>query len=280
VDSLYKDGFDDGGSLVVSFDVPTDIPPFVGASAFEPADLVEFLPTAAGVCSGTVWVIALANPVLDATTTIPPMPLSSNVDGADDPHLRWILAFDVPTNLPPALPATAPAIPGMLVEWDGGALAFSSFEVLGGWPISSIVDGVSCGGARPGRVPDTSVKLDKAVAPVGDIVLSWGPSCAAPEAAQDYQIYEGTLGTWYNHSCVVDTDPPFTLTEQITPAVGNTYYLVVPLNRCKGTEGSYGKCSPSAACGAGNERPVGSPQCPLGGPPFVTRVLPDPILCP
>lgn len=273
LDAVYKDGFDAGGSLVVSFDVPTDIPPFVGPAAFEPSDLVRFVPTGLGVCSGTVWTVAAANPVVDATATAPPMPISSNVDGADDGGMKWVLAFDVPTDLPPTFPAAGPATPGTLVEWDAVAGTFSTFEVLLGWPISSIVDGLTCGGLRPGRVP-TTMLMDKAVAPLGDVVLFWGASCASPEAAQDYEIYQGTIGSWYSHLALVCTDAVPSLTEQITPGAGSQYYLVVPKNRCKGSEGSYGRCS-AGFCGAGDERPVGAPQC-----PSVVQALPDPALCP
>jgi hypothetical protein len=268
IDAVYKDGFDVGGDMVVSFDVPTDVPPF--PAPFEPGDLVRFSPTAGGVCSGGTWSITAANPVVDASATAPPIPITSNVDGADDRIGKWTLAFDVPTDLPPAFPSTAPATPGILVEWDGIVGAFSTFEALAGWPITGIVDGLTCGGIRPGRVP-TTMTVGKAGA---DIVLTWAASCGAPEAAQDYEIYVGTIGTWYSHVPLVCTDAAPFLTEQFAPGPGNRYYLVVPKNRCAGSEGSYGRCS-AGVCGGGDERPAGGPQC-----PSVTRVLPDPVLCP
>ena len=50
-----------GGTLLLSFDAPTDVPPFVGAAAFEPSDLARFTPLGIGSCPG--WTIAAANPL-------------------------------------------------------------------------------------------------------------------------------------------------------------------------------------------------------------------------
>ena len=261
VDAVYMDTKDDG-DIIVSFDVPTDIPPFAGPTAFEPSDLVRFAPLGAGKCPGAGFAIVAANPVLDATTTVPPIPISTNVDGAEEASPKWVVAFDVPTDLPPFAGPTA-FVPGDLVEWNGTTLAFSSFEVLTGWPISGIVDGVTCGGSA-GRVP-TTMTVTKAVSP--NIRLSWSPSCLT-DGGQDYGIYEGTLGTYYSHTLKVCTDAPPALTETIAPAAANRYYLVVPINKCKPEEGSYGRCSTPAACGAGNERPIGTSTCAAQRLPF------------
>ncbi len=273
IDSVYLDG-GDTADLIVGFDVPTDVPPFVGPTAFEPNDLVRFVPTGPGICPG--WTIAAANPVLDATLTLPPIPITTNTDGAD--RLRpgptpvsagWVVAFDVPTDLPP-FAGPAAFTPGDLVEYNGVLGVFSLFEPLLGWPISSIVDGVSCGGGTPGRV-FVNMMMGKAVAPAGDLVFVWTGSCAA--GAQDYGIYQGTILAWYSHSLLTCTDPPPFLTEQLTPGGGDHYYLVVPLSTCKGIEGSYGRCS-TGLCLPGDERPVGGAVC------AAPQVIPTAPACP
>ena len=65
-------------SLLLSFDAPTDVPPFVG---FEPADLVRFVPLGVGVCPG--WAIAAANPAFDASAAGTGVAISSITEGAD-----------------------------------------------------------------------------------------------------------------------------------------------------------------------------------------------------
>ena len=118
-----------------------------------------------------------------------------------------------------------------------------------GWPTSSKVDGLSCL-ANPGLVPPT-IKVNKAAAPPTDLIISWSPSCA--DGAQDYGIYQGTLGAWYSHTALDCNDAGSDRLEQVAPAAGSAYYLVVPMNY-KG-EGSYGRRS------SGVERPVGTTVC-------------------
>jgi hypothetical protein len=262
VDSVYLQG-GDTGDLIVSFDVPTDIPPFIGPTAFEPSDLVQFAPIVPGIiCPG--WAIVAANPVLDGTTTLPPIPITTSTDGGDSLPTGNVLAFDVPTDLPP-FAGPAAFTPGDLVEWDAVAGAFALFVPLGGWPISSIVDGVSCGGSTPGRVL-LFMTVGKAAAPPG-IIFVWPGSCLS--GGQDYGIYEGMIGAWYSHVPVACVDLPPVLTEPILPAAPDSYYLVVPQNTCRGVEGSYGRCSPGI-CLPFNERPVGAVVC------AAPQVLPPP----
>jgi hypothetical protein len=259
VDAVVMDGGDatcssgTGGTLLLSFDAPTSILPF--PAPFEPADLVRFVPLGIGTCPG--WTIAAANPAFDASAAGLGIAISSATDGADRATdystgvSTTVLAFDVPTDV---APPAATYVPGQLVASD--ALGFSLFESLGGWPISSLVDGLSCGG-NAGRVP-ANIIVDKAVAPAGDLVITWSASCS--QGADDYGIYEGTLGVWYSHTAndCLDDGPP--LTEQITPmAPGDRYFLVVPYSGCRG-EGSYGSCN-TAVCLAGDERPPGGATC-------------------
>jgi hypothetical protein len=266
IDAIHTDG-GDTGDLIVSFDVPTDVLPFPGT--FAPSDLVRFGATGAGVCTGHS--IVAANPDFVSAAAGPGVPISTNADGADGlPNIRRIFAFDIPTDIPPFAGPTA-FIPGQIAEWDAPTGTWQLFLTLGGWPISSIVDGLSCGGTTPGRVDPPTMMIAKATFPPGNIILNWPGSCAA--GAQDYGIYEGTIGTWYSHTAILCNDTPPLLQEQIAPGSGNRYYLVVPLNDCNRSEGSYGRCSPGK-CLAGDERPTGTSVC------AVPQLLPTPPACP
>jgi hypothetical protein len=266
IDSIQMAGGDQG-DLILGFDVPTDFP---GFPSFEPADLVRFGPNLPGICPNS-WTLLAANPEFDASAASPAVPLSTNTDGADGlAAIRQILAFDVPTDLPP-FAGPAAFVPGQLAEWNSSASAWLPFETLIGWPISSVVDALSCGGTTPGRVDPPAMTMRKAVTPVGDIILDWPGSCAS--GAQDYGIYEGAIGTWYGHSAVACTDTPPLLSETITPGAADHYYLVVPLNDCNRSEGSYGRCS-AGLCLSGDERPIGTAVC------AAPQVLPTPPACP
>jgi hypothetical protein len=144
-------------------------------------------------------------------------------------------------------------LPGELVSTD--SVTFALFEPLAGWPISGVVDGIACGG-NPGRVPVTML-VNPALAPAGDLILDWSASCS--QGADDYGIYEGTIGVWYDHTANDCNDGAVLLTEQITPQVGDRYFLIAPKSGCRG-EGSYGRCD-SGVCLVGDERPVGAATC-------------------
>jgi hypothetical protein len=225
--------------LIVGFDVPTTI----GAFTFDPGDLVRFLPTGAAGCAA--WTLAPANPAFDASAAGAGVALSSNVTDSDGKPAAPVLSFDVPTSLGP--PGVVTFVPGQLVAWNGAA--YSLYEGLTGWPSSSGIHGIS-GLANPGTVP-TTITLGKAVAPAGDVIVNWSASCA--DGAEDYGIYEGTIGTWYSHTSKDCSDLGSNRTEQITPGAGNRYYLVVARN--SQAEGSYGQAS------SGAERPVGTAVC-------------------
>jgi hypothetical protein len=82
-----------------------------------------------------------------------------------------------------------------------------------------------------------------------NVALSWSPSCSA--ADNNYEVYEGAVGTWYNHvpvNCAVGAT-----STTFAPAAGNRYYLVVPTNGV--SEGSYGENN------AGAERPASTAAC-------------------
>lgn len=234
VDAVYLVG-GDAGDLVVSFDVPVTI----GTFQFNPADLVRFVHTGTG-CSG--WTLAATNPEFNSAIAGIGIKGSSNVVAAARVGGKLVLSFDVPTDLGP--PGVTTYVPGQLVAWDGAN--FSLFQGLAGWPTSGVVAGVATGG-NPGRVPPT-IHVDKAGA---NVTVSWSTSCS--QGADDYEIYEGTIGAWYSHTSKACTDTAHDLMETFAPKVGNDYYLVVPRNVVE--EGSYGTNA------GGVERPIGAAQC-------------------
>ncbi|HEY3174186.1 MAG TPA: hypothetical protein VGK94_00335 [Candidatus Polarisedimenticolia bacterium] len=211
VDAVFLDG-GDAGDLVLSFDVPATI----GGQTFDPADLVRF--------DGSAFSL-----FLDASATVPPIPPTTNVTGADRRGPLTILTFDVPTTLDGQT-----FLPGQLVSWDGSG--FSSFYMDPGWPAGSGIDALALL-PQPGAVPPT---IDVALAspPGGRLRLriTWEASCSA--GAEDYAIYEGTIGSWYSHGALDCSDDGGDRMEEFSPGSGNRYYLVVPLNA--NDEGSYG----------------------------------------
>lgn len=108
--------------------------------------------------------------------------------------------------------------------------------------------------APPGEVPGSPVAplqpLHIGKGPTGTLELTWSPSCRVTDT--DYAIYAGTIGSYYSHDAASCTTGGLTAAT-ITPASGNVYYLVVPLNA--GAEGSYGTAS------SGAQRPPATPGC-------------------
>ncbi len=107
----------------------------------------------------------------------------------------------------------------------------------------------STGNAVPGEA--ATLLLDKSVLVVDNLVLSWQASCGA--SAQTYAIYEGLIGNWYSHNRIDCSDAGADLTEEITPHIGDRYYLVVPFDA--NDEGSYGTATLTG------ERPPGISTC-------------------
>lgn len=110
----------------------------------------------------------------------------------------------------------------------------------------------SCVGAGSvpdgGALPGTPLRLDKAENDA--VTLRWGASCATADG--DYAVYEGQLGGFTDRTprtCSTGGALSFSL----TPAAGNTYYLIVPVHADR--EGSYG------TDGSGIERPQGTGAC-------------------
>jgi hypothetical protein len=135
----------------------------------------------------------------------------------------------------------------------GGWFDACFLGVSGNWVFVVEYRKVTCGSSGPGAVPDGAdvpgapLVLDRGAA--STLELSWGVSCSASD--ETYSIYEGTLGSFSGHlpkNC--DTG---TTAANVSPAIGNTYYLVVP--RDGSNEGSYGADS------AGTPRPPAIATC-------------------
>jgi hypothetical protein len=127
------------------------------------------------------------------------------------------------------------------VYTDGAASAFSNVEGI-------LVQGA---GGPAGRVPETGPGVPLTLGKSGDdLTLTWGASCTA--ADNDYEVYEGTIGSYPSHAKKLCSTGG-SLTTTFTPDFGSHYYLVVPRNAA--FEGSYG------LDGNGVERPAGSTTC-------------------
>jgi murein DD-endopeptidase MepM/ murein hydrolase activator NlpD len=105
------------------------------------------------------------------------------------------------------------------------------------------------------------------------VTLDWDASCVNTDS--DYEIYEGTIGTWYSHTSMLCTTAGAT-TASFVPGGSGTYYVVVPTDTT--VEGSYGYDS------LWSERPQGVSSCltqQVGGscPNCGDDVREDPELC-
>lgn len=224
IDALFLNA---SGQAILSFDVPVTL----GSSDYTQSDLVLYN----GSVFSMYWNAETAG-----------VPSSSNVVGADiDAPGNLVLTFNVPTTL-----GSTDYLPGQLVRWVSGA-TFANYFVDASWPASSQLRDFAFlppSGATPGGgVAGTQLTATKNG---GDVDLTWGASCKASDS--DYEVYEGTIGTWYSHTAKRCTTGGATSTT-ITPAAGLTYYLVVPRNAL--AEGSYGQNSSSV------ERPQGASTC-------------------
>jgi hypothetical protein len=225
IDALFLGS---AGQIVLSFDVPTRL----GSVEYSRSDLVAY---AGGVFS-LYWSGAGAG-----------VPAASNLVGAAlDSAGVLAVTFDIPTTL-----SASEYLPGELAGWTGGS--WYHYDTPSGWPrYAQLRDFAFV--PSPGGVPDGSslpgIPLTVAPAAGSDITLTWGSACSA--GASDYEIYEGTMGSYYSHAAVFCSTGGLT-SKTITPAAGNRYYLVVPRNGIR--EGSYGSAS------SGLPRPQGSGAC-------------------
>jgi hypothetical protein len=141
----------------------------------------------------------------------------------------------------------SPAVNGQFQTIQGQETGGGSFDVLVGPTEVRLVFHAAVGPVPDGgQAPGAPLLVDKAG---GDITLSWSQPCTGQ---RDYEIYEGPIGSYYEHNqvvCSTGGQPSFTL----TPGGPAQYYLVVPKSDYR--EGSYGYD------GSGAERPPGIRQC-------------------
>lgn len=116
--------------------------------------------------------------------------------------------------------------------------------------------------AASGSVPDGNLTpgtpLELTRIDPGQLQLDWDPSCVAGDT--DYEIYDGTIGNYYDHQSAVCSTGGATSWNLPLPA-GSRYYLIVPTDGS--VEGGYGRDSlgtPRPAAGAGC-RPLTSGDC-------------------
>jgi hypothetical protein len=221
---------DESGMMVFSFDVPVKL----NGTEYSRSDLVRY---EGGTSFSLFW---------DAEGP-PQVPAYANVVGADlasDGTL--VVTFDVPTRI-----LGTEYLPGQLVAWNSAGGFFTSYSLDPAWPpdlqlrdfsLTIPAGAVPDGGSTPG-VPLTVEGGG------GGLLLSWGAACGT---ADDYEIYEGTIGNFYSHVSIQCSTGGAT-SATIIPAAGDTYYLVVPRNAQR--EGSYGLDS------SGIERPIGDDNC-------------------
>ena len=223
VDGLFRDA---AGVAVLSFDVPVNL----GGTEYSRSDLVSW-----DGSFGLYWDGQAAG-----------VPAYANVTGADQLSAgKVVLAFDVPVDL-----GGAEYLPGELVLHDG---SFSSYFADGGWPAYAQIRGF-CFLSSAGRVPDGSALPGTplmATRSGADVTLTWSASCSS--GADDYIVYEGTMGAFTSHAPLLSCTTAGLLTETFTPGSGSRYYLVVPRNA--DTEGSYGTDS------GGSPRPASLSAC-------------------
>ncbi len=96
-----------------------------------------------------------------------------------------------------------------------------------------------------------TITLGKSLVSPGDVVIDWSPDCET--MAEDYGIYEGSLGAWDSHVANTCADTSERFTETVMPSNGSAYFVVVP--RYATEEGSYG------VDGYGTERAISTSPC-------------------
>jgi hypothetical protein len=167
--------------------------------------------------------------------------------------LRFLNSNSLNPYLPSMVHDGAGCQPGKNVVFavPGGWTDGCSLLITGQWVVYVVYRRVNCGaGSVPDgkAVPGTPMECEKVAG--GDLRLTWSPSCAASD--DDYEVYEGLLGSLYSHDSKLCTTGGAT-SVTFTPDIGDRYYLVVPASASG--EGSYGRD------GNLDERPQGTSPC-------------------
>ncbi|ANM31096.1 hypothetical protein ABI59_18225 [Acidobacteria bacterium Mor1] len=243
IDGLFLEG-DDNGDLLLALDGNVEI----GGTIYRPGSLLRYTRSGSGCAD---WSFVAVDLDLRVSSTV--FPTASRPIGVDRDAGVTAIAWDIPVDLSPTLGA-ATQLPGEIVSWDGSIFDEYLDLLAAGWPIESEVDGLSLE-ANPGAIDGMDPARQIRVARAGtDLDISFGDSCSC--GAGDYGIYEGTIASLqagsYDHQQIRCGDAGSDRVERITPASGDTYYLVVPTNAA--AEGSYGSRFDSPT-GVSTERP-------------------------
>jgi hypothetical protein len=203
------------GEIYLSFDVPTTI---MGQD-FGPSDIVALVDGGFTL----LWDAAGEG-----------VPAYANLVGLDATRDSPLMTFDVPVTL-----AAMEALPGDLISWEGTD-SWVLFNRDPSWPVDVHLRDFALpppGGAVPDG-QNGSVPLTVRPAGGGQLLLSWGVSCAPGDT--DYEVYEGVIGSFPAPTPIFCSTGGLT-SVLISPGAQNRFYVVVPRNSL--TEGSYGTSS-------------------------------------
>jgi hypothetical protein len=222
-----------GGSYHIALDAPLTVNKTGGGTiAYDPRDLLQ------------VDAVGAATYTLSFDGVAAGIPAGARIAGAE--YLgagNWLLNFDAPVTL-----GATTYLPGDIVQRNGAAwsLYYRDTAVFPNPPPNAMTDFALP--LAPGEA--NNLLLNKSG---GNLAMTWGnASCSFSTTTRDYEVYEGTLGTWYSHNTAKACTTGGVASTTITPGAGNTYYLVVPTNGA--FEGNYGT-------GAGGPIPVSSAAC-------------------
>ena len=131
-------------------------------------------------------------------------------------------------------------------------LTAGSYSVTAGGAGFTVTDtfGLTNLDASPGET-SAALTISKDSVQPNLLDLGWGATCAA--SGVDYAVYEGTLGSFYDHGSVACSTGGSTSLDDLTPGGGSHYYLIVPLSAS--SEGTYGRDS------TGTEIPQAGSPC-------------------
>jgi murein DD-endopeptidase MepM/ murein hydrolase activator NlpD len=145
--------------------------------------------------------------------------------------------------------------------WTHSFTTFAAAGPLGIWRYDVTYQGTTASrsfrlsaATGSGRVPgefvdEPPVQVNKSGS---NLSLTWAASCVPTDT--DYEIYEGTIGSWTSHAPALCSTGGST-SATIAPSAGSAYYLIVPFDQGGNREGSYGWNGQSV------ERPLGSSSC-------------------
>jgi hypothetical protein len=176
IDALARAG---SGQWIISFDTPVEVGPWT----IQPADLV--LASPAGLSPYLTGMLLGLGPGINVT---------GFEQNPGPPNAGLFFTFDTPVGV-----GMNVILPGQIAKYADGIFSPVFSDPL--FPRESALTDFALP-PSPGEVPDGSsvpgVPLTVQTAPGGDIQLSWGAACIP--SGTDYAVYEGTIGSWYDHA--------------------------------------------------------------------------------